>query len=416
MGKKTLRKTNLIYALLVIPFFRPLGLEVKTFKFLYPIFTYWELMILFIFAIVFLVSCRNCRIRKSDYSLFIYLYTLYTLVQSIGFKVTQGRQSVIPLFSVLFYCLGTVVVLYIAKKNIVQLVKLFYGYFWVINVCNLIFFVVPALNNLLGDEWYYFCGHRQSLPMLWSMSVLVGLLKYYYDDKRDRHPIFMTIYILIPSFMMLISGVGTSIVVLVVFGGLYFFVFLRKKINAINTFQLRVVYIVGMLFNWLLVSVNIQTHFATLISYYLHETVTFNGRTVIWAAFLRAVKESPIWGYGYNGIRVATGWGGGWDNLDYAHNTILQELSNGGIVGFVLFFLMGFVALKSIDTLQSIDYKKLVLCILGSQLVMMCSESISYYPYYGLFVVLLANLPSLDRERKRNEKIRETNYEKSSMN
>lgn len=272
-------------------------------------------------------------------------------------------------------------------------------------MCNLIFYAVPALNNLLGDEWYYFCGHRQSLSMLWSMSVFVGLLKYNYDDKRNRHPLFMIVYILIPSFMMLVSGVGTSIIALVVFLGLYFLVFLRSKLNAINTFQLRIVYIVGLLFNWLLVSVNIQTHFATLISYFLHETVTFNGRTVIWDAFLRVVKEAPIFGYGYNGIRVATGWGGNWDNLDYAHNTILQELSNGGIVGFVLFFLMGYVALKSIDKLQNIDYKKIVLCVLGSQLVMMCSESISYYQYYSLFVVLLANLSSLDRDR--NENIRE---------
>lgn len=399
MEKVEVNKKNFIYAFLVLPFFRPLGLEVKTFKFLYPIFTCWEVLILGVFAIILLASCRSCRIRKSDYSIFIYLYTLYTLVQSIIFKVTQGRQSVIPLLSVLFFCLGTVAVLYVAKKDIVQLVKFFYGYFGVINVCNLIFYAVPALNNLLGDEWYYFCGHRQSLPMLWSMSVFVGLLKYNYDDKRNRHPLFMTVYILIPSFMMLISGVGTSIVALVVFLGLYLLVFLRNKLNAINTFQLRIVYIVALLFNWLLITVNIQTRFATLISYYLHETVTFNGRTVIWDAFLRAVKESPIWGYGYNGIRVATGWGGSWDNLDYAHNTILQELSNGGIVGFVLFFLMGYVALKAIDKLQNIDYKKIVLCVLGSQLVMMCSESISYYQYYSLFIALLANLPSLDRER-----------------
>lgn len=399
MGKVKVNKKSFMFAFLILPFFRPLGLEVKTFRFLYPLFTYWELLILGVFAIIFVISCRSCRIRNSNYSIFIYLYTLYTLVQSIVCKVSQGRQSVIPLFSVLFFCLGTVVVLYVAKKDIVQLVDFFYGYFGIINVCNLIFYAVPALNKLLGDEWYYFCGHRQSLPMLWSMSVFVGLLKYNYYDKRDRHPLFMIVYILIPSFMMLISGVGTGIVALVVFVGLYFLVFLRNKLNAITTFQLRIIYIVGLLFNWLLVSVNIQTRFTTLISYYLHETVTFNGRTVIWDAFLKAVKKSPIWGYGFNGIRVATGWGGGWDNLDYAHNTILQELSNGGIVGFVLFFLMGYVALKSIDKLQNIDYKKIVLCVLGSQLVIMCSESISYYQYYSLFVALLANLPSLDRER-----------------
>lgn len=249
-------------------------------------------------------------LNNSNYSIFIYLYTLYTLVQSIVCKASQGRQSVIPLFSVLFFCLGTVVVLYVAKKDIVQLVDFFYGYFGIINVCNLIFYAVPALNKLLGDEWYYFCGHRQSLPMLWSMSVFVGLLKYNYYDKRDRHPLFMIVYILIPSFMMLISGVATGIVALVVFVGLYFLVFLRNKLNAITTFQLRIIYIVGLLFNWLLVSVNIQTRFTTLISYYLHETVTFNGRRGIGCAIhARAVigKDCKI----FQGVTIGSKWSNG---------------------------------------------------------------------------------------------------------
>ena len=131
-----------------------------------------------------------------------------------------------------------------------------------------------------------------------------------------------------------------------------------------------------------------QEYFARYISM-LGETTSLNGRTVIFRAFFEAVSKSKWFGYGQNGVNISTGWGGAWNSLDYAHNTILQEMVNGGLVGLTLFFVTGMVTVHHTCKTENVYLKKIILCTLAAQMVIMCTESINAYGFYMLFLVLI---------------------------
>lgn len=381
-----------VYAFLLLPFYRPFGLETSTFPFLFYFFTAWEIISVFILLLILYNNRKPMIIGKKDETRILKLYIIYTFILSITLKLFFNN-SFIPLVSLFSFCVSVGISIYIAKEDYEFMLVFFYKYFYCINVLNFLFIVFPPLGNLITNDEYFFIGHRQSVPMVWALSMLLCTLKFEHSGiKRGREFLKTFILVVIASFNIINASVSTGIVVISVFLIMFVIMVVFDKVDTINNVAMYVVYIVGLVINYLIIRLNFQNNFAFFLSRYLGETTSLNGRTVIFNAFFKAFDNSKIIGYGYNGIQVRTGWGGAWDSLDYAHNTILQELSNGGIIGFALFLIAGFVAIYYVNKSPKLNQKKIVLCTLVSQLIIMCTESVNYYNYYMLFLVIITFL------------------------
>ena len=393
-------KNKGLYTFLLIPFFRPLGLEVTRFHFLYYFFTAWEVVAIALFAILLFKSRDSFVLKKHDNSRFIRIYILYSFVISIFFKFINGN-SLIPLIGLLSFCFSALIALYIANRDYEFIINFFYQYLLIVNVFNALFIVIPPLKSLITLPEYFFIGHRQAVPMVWALSVMLCSLKFNERKSKTtgREILRLLLYIGVASYNILNASVSTGIVVIGIFAVMYIIMVVLNKFEKINDAAMYVVFIAGLVINYLIITFNIQDYFSYYLAKYLGETTSLNGRIVIFNAFRRAALGAPMFGYGYKGIKVSTGWGGAWDSLDYAHNTLLQELTNGGAIGLLLFIVMSLAAIHRSMKSEKLNHKKIVLCTLVSELVIMCTESVNYYGYYMVFVVLINYLHKLDRTR-----------------
>ena len=388
-----------LYVFMLIPFFRPKGLEVKVLPFMSNVFLVWELCAIFIFAIIQSGNMRFLRIGKSDEFRFLKLYSVFTFLNSITMKFLFGNQE-IPLVSLLLFCLCIFIVSYIANRDCEVLIDILYKYFSVINIFNALFIIVPGLNTVFSDEFYYFNGHRQLVSMLWTISVFLCLIRSaLYKEKCGKNRSWYTaITIGIATFNLItvFSTVATGIFAFSAFVILYIALVVFKRINSIHDLALYCVFIGGLIINYLIVVFNIQNNFAAFLSNYLGESTSLAGRTTIFKAFYQAFKKSSIFGYGFYGVKCSTGWGGAWNALDYAHNTLLQELTSGGLIGLILFIVMGLYAVKNACKIRNIYIKKVTLCALAANMVIMITESSNQSNYYTLFLILITCIYKLD--------------------
>lgn len=391
-----------LYAFMIIPFFRPMGLEVTTLPFLYYVFFAWEVIAILLFVVIQIKDKTGFVIKCGDKSRFIKYYVLYTFVLSIIMRFVAGNND-IPLGGLMSFCASTFILIYVAREKYDEVIDFFYKYLFWINTINALFIIVPFLNNML-PEGYYFIGHRQAISMAWSLSVFLCLIGNDAHMEKNRKSTLITVlYLVIATFNLFsaMSSVATGIIAIAIFVILYVIMIVFKKFNTINNIVMYLVYIGGLVVNWFIIRLNIQDYFAAFFSTVLGESASLNGRTVIFDAFLKAYNNSKFFGYGYCGVRVSTGWGGGWDALDYAHNTLLQELTNGGIIGFVLFALMGVCAVHNACKTNDLYIKKVILCALAAQIAIMITESINYYKYYMVFLILITYISKKKAYSKR---------------
>ena len=380
-----------LYAFMLIPFFRPLGLELKVLPFMNIIFLAWELCAIFLFAIMQVGNMRFLQIGKSDEFRFLKLYSVFTFLNSITMKFLIGNQE-IPLVSLLMFCSCIFIVSYIANRDSEVLIDILYKYFNIINIINALFIIIPELNTVFSDDFYYFNGHRQSLSMLWTISVFLCLIRStLYKEKYGKYRLWYTVINLgIATFNLIkvFSTVATAIVVFSVFIILYIALVIFKRINSIHDLALYCTFIGGLIINYLVVVFNLQNNFASFLSNYLGESTSLAGRTTIYKAFYQAFNESSIFGYGFYGVKCYIGWAG-WNETGYAHNTLLQELTSGGLIGLIFFIVMGLYAVKNACKIRNIYIKKVALCALAANMVIMIAESTNQYYYFTLFLIII---------------------------
>jgi O-antigen ligase len=98
------------------------------------------------------------------------------------------------------------------------------------------------------------------------------------------------------------------------------------------------------------------------------ETVNNAGvnRNLIWNSTLEMIKSEPLLGVGFGGYAAAIPkfeTSGGKYRLQQAHNDYLEILSNGGIVGFALFALLGVIVVhRTSKNLRSDDRLRRASC------------------------------------------------------
>lgn len=387
---------NWIFVLLLIPFFRPMGVEMAIIPRAYDFFVMWLYLSIGLFGLLFFTKTHT--IRLSDMGIKVYI--LYTLGISAFSDIIVGNN--VPMLSLITFCGAALLVLFLAQWDYRALVNSLFIYFLLLNVLNALFILLPIGKTYFTGESIFFVGHRQSLPMLWAIALFVWGIRTGFQecDKRKATIVLNIAYLLLCTFNLLASGSATAILVAAIYLLMYIFLVVKGKVSNLKYSIFYYVFIIGVIVNLLLVYGNIQYHFGDMIMKYFGETVTLNGRTVIWKYFKEYYYVNPFWGWGYNALRINVGWGKSWANLDYCHNSILQELINGGLCGTLVFGYMVLSSLRKVGFCDNERVKKIALCTLVSFMVIMCSESVNYYNYFLLFLILLSNMWRVDQAQK----------------
>ena len=154
-----------------------------------------------------------------------------------------------------------------------------------------------------------------------------------------------------------------------------------------------------------MIAMNIAIVYLTAVNRTIIPGLDFSGRRFVWQDALLNIKAHPIFGYGIDGILLHTFWtewsGGG---FNYAHNQILQNLLDGGVMLTISFWIMIFAFIKPAKKIPEVKYRVFVNSSIIALLFVMIFDSTTLYSYMYVVLTIIHAVPFLRTEKSIKEK------------
>lgn len=334
---KSYRIKTFIYMLVLFPFFVPL-----IFTYIFPtipvayIFT-WVKAGIGLTALIIYLKIYRMKISKGVMSVigFALVYILISLVTTIKYDFTF-------LFAITIVGVVCLFETSIQKEDWTIIRALFYLLFilCLINLICIIIFPSGIINVFMksvqskSGEWTWDMYRRvnflegdnafmQYIMPLWLSSAIL------YHKNHIKRRYYIICLGVINANVILIWSVTSMIGVAILDIASLLIFYKNKKNLSFNKIAITLI-----ILNVLVVILNVQSYFGSIMADVFGKDVSLTGRTEIWQRALSMFSESPIYGYG-SGKQIYIVPINGVDTAP--HNFILALLLQGGIILLVTF-------------------------------------------------------------------------------
>lgn len=388
VGKLKIRKKTLdhfiMFFLLMLPSFQMLGFDMKFLGNGTP--SYIRILSLASFIISICLYVAKKLYKKKDMP--ILLYTLVCFIISIYFYIKNGNVSFSAMLAYISVFYIVIVFVRIDGYLALDYIYYFFSFYWIIELLA----IVTPIKNSFSSVTYTFIGHIQIYSMMWVTYVVISLIRARVFG-RSISTIWQVVFLAIATFLTCLSGTSISKVAIIVMGILP--ILFKDKHNNTNKILL-IAFVIAIVLNIGVVFLNYQERFLSIISL-LGEDSSLNGRTYIWSLFIPEIIKSPIIGSGYKALGVDLSlWGPGRTGMNYCHNTILQELANGGIIQVTCFMILNIITIQKIKKIESNTIRIFAFCAMVAMYLIMISESVTYFCYFNLIIAVVENLDLIE--------------------
>lgn len=392
--KLKIKKYDLIWFLILIPFFRPDSL-------IYPLNKLWGVFQDFslIIGIVFLIFSLIKKEKPGIITAIIVAYYIGLLLSTLynGINIGIDLRNIVK-FAIFIAC--SEVLLRINPMRFCKLCS-----FWIFSIILINFIsIVIFPNGIIKDSYntpINFWATDNHLISIILCGITYCYALYTYDSKqllKNKRRFSNIMFISILTILIVWSG--TALVVLGIFIILYYigknFDQKGKILNAKNLI------IIGVIIQLSIVIFRVQYMFEWFITGILQKDITFTNRTILWNNALEIIKNNLVFGLG-NPIPIGLP---GWLSMSYwneyemkmvdvyfiAHNQFLEILVNGGIVSVIPFLLAILYAVKKIQKYKDKPLSKVLGIIIFAYTIVMLTETVYPYPPFYLVLILAANI------------------------
>lgn len=386
-----LKYKNIILIFLLIPFLCPRGF-LEYFSFYKLFFSAW--LYLSVGIIYMVVIAKILTLKKIKANNFVSAMILYfSIIVIITFLVRQSFSGALQkLFATPALCILSV---YYLKKNPSQIIK------YTNNILIIIFTLNSTIFSPLVWPTYFrpttnhilFIGHVQTAVQIGMLAILTAYIEYEVYNGKKRKYVLLMILSCITMLMSFTSAAYIALILLLLFKILSSF-----KIYGPIALEGRFYLYLYLFFNFILFFIIYAGKSSLEIAGF-----SLNGRGFIWAKAIESFFKSPIYGYGANGVLIKVFWSywvGDGQGMNYMHNQILQILNDGGIILFVAFIYMLYIAMSTIDKLKDRKIRFHVSTFIAIILIVMTFESVMEYFYFSYILCIVAYLPRLAQEQR----------------
>jgi len=379
---------NILFGiLLIIPFFIPTYLEYK-FSWFSKI---TNILLIIDYIVILICYIKNGKIYNQKffffYLSFFILLGIITILKNgdlTSFIMTTSKY--IMMFLLYNYC----IVKY--KNNFLKSNLIYFTILLLINLVTIILYPKGLYVNAAEAWANWFLGYKNAFILFIIPTILIS---HYLDIINNKKITTRTIFIIIISLLTtLLIDSSTGIVGI---GILLLGIIFSKQISKIKIFNFRNILVIYLILFFVIIIFRMQDIFSVVIEDILHRDLNFTNRIYIWDTALKYIKESFIFGYGFetSAIRVI--------KFNYlqavtCHNQLLDLLYQGGIIGVTLLSGALIELNKSIKNIKTSRIKILSLVALSTYFIMMLSEYYSFNNYIFIFAIIL-NLSSITEER-----------------
>lgn len=299
-------------------------------------------------TITLFLFVRKKAWRKSWSTLIVFLLSFVLTASSIK----MGNTS----YNYFYEVFGNIMIIFLlgniySYKNIYYYIEAAYYYLTILMLLNSasILLYYPEGMYASGTNTNYYLFGLDNVGFMYTLAgFFMGQLYHVLKEKNPSIK-FYIIYALISSVYIYVgTGTGTVVIFACVVLSILYHMDLLRKVNIRLTILICVIAYISIvvfqslgIFEWLL--------------RFIDKSVTFNGRTYIWAAMFRALPEHLWTGFGISteitGDYLSKyGMGLNWlEGIGHLHNIVLEFLFRGGIVGLLLFVLFWISVQKNME-------------------------------------------------------------------
>ncbi len=378
---------------------------------------------LYIYAVIFAILCPRGPIELS--SAYKYVFTLFTwgivaliwLRFFMRFPVNKHTVNKEYLPAVLYFVFAIIISLAVKRsvsgglqqlfayptfflficeemrRNSKTVIKAFAGILTVLLAMNF-----PLTLIIFRRVLYHitFLGHVQMISQFGVLAIFIAVIGFMSDVLSRRKACLLAALTFLNMMTTDASSAVLSAVIIVAVLIVYIF-----KLYNLFCFKSQIYVGIMVAFSFFIIVAACKSWLVGMVPDY-----TFSGRSYIWREVFQRFSESPIYGYGIEGILIKPFWVGPNGGFNYAHNQIMQNILDGGVILFTLFWAMILSLAQSINKMKN---KILVIvsnAVLICTLFMMVFDSVSLYCYsYVLFAIIMNSEFLFDSETKSLKKL-----------
>lgn len=327
--------------------------------------------------------CNYYRITGKN--IFISLYFILAIIFTLYNRgnITSGLQQV---FAFPFLCLFLISNM---QRSCKELLEIIISVLVVEYVVNFVF----VLSGFDFGGHITFLGHVQMISQLGLLAVFIAVLYMMLFQNYNKKVVFL---IVIALFTMFTTDASSAFIAAL--GLCITYMIYKGKLYDLFCLKIEIYYIGLIIFNLLII-------YLTTINRNIIPKLDFSGRRFVWDEAITKIVQKPILGYGIDGVLLHpfwTKWTGG--GFNYAHNQILQNMLDGGIVLTVVFWVMIYLCIKNINKIKKKKYKVLFTATVILLLFLMIFDSMTLYCYMYYILILIYVFPKIEcfiiKERK----------------
>lgn len=316
-----------------------------------------QVLLFFGIALVFIYN----KIKFTNQLFLIAVYYLLIYGVSLVIRATSPKwvEAMTSIYLCLFIC--------VLMKYKEDMFSGFFKYYYFVAVLQLL--AVLIYHPSVYDVHFGLFLNRNHLIRFFLPGGCFALLSQKF--KRDRYITFASFSYFVLFAIVIIQGKSaTGFVGLCVFFG-YILVFRNREIPKFLEIKYIVIY--SILFFILIYYFHIQYYFETFIATVLKRNMTFTGRTSIWDAAIRIIKENPLFGIGSYG-----NYSSFLNGNSHAHQYWLHNLLSGGIVGTAVVLVIYFRASDNLKKHSNLEGVSIISSTICSFLVVGIDEALTY--------------------------------------
>ena len=378
---------------------------------------------LYIYAVIFAILCPRGPIELS--SAYKYVFTLFTwgivaliwLRFFMRFPVNKHTVNKEYLPAVLYFVFAIIISLAVKRsvsgglqqlfayptfflfrceemrRNSKTVIKAFAGILTVLLAMNF-----PLTLIIFRRVLYHitFLGHVQMISQFGVLAIFIAVIGFMSDVLSRRKACLLAALTFLNMMTTDASSAVLSAVIIVAVLIVYIF-----KLYNLFCFKSQIYVGIMVAFSFFIIVAACKSWLVGMVPDY-----TFSGRSYIWREVFQRFSESPIYGYGIEGILIKPFWVGPNGGFNYAHNQIMQNILDGGVILFTLFWAMILSLAQSINKMKN----KILVIVSNAALIctlfMMVFDSVSLYCYsYVLFAIIMNSEFLFDSETKSLKKL-----------
>ena len=223
--------------------------------------------------------------------------------------------------------------------------------------------------SILGYDNYHFA--------YFCLALIIPYIYYYICKNKFTFTNIIIVWITTVLFSLKYWS-ATNIVAVFVF---FISLLISKKFKIANIVSYVGVYLVSFVS---IVLFNAQYLLSFLIVDVLHKSLSLSLREYVWRDFKNEIVKSPIMGFGYQNDLL---YNPEQKKMLYAHNHILQELFNGGIVMYLIYIWFVILPAKKLWENRDNEISKALSSIIFAILIHCLCESVSVSLFVFIFTI-----------------------------